>query len=136
MKMLTISNEIKPSHRPKDVSKLILPDFYGKDTLIKIREAIEAEPVIHQHTLAKLSRIHNLHPKTLGRKFNLLFGITISDYIREKCMNKAYALVTTSTLSLGDIAFELGYSEVTNFIRAFKSYFGISPHLLRSSPQK
>lgn len=110
-----------------------LLDTPYKDILIEIWETIKANPNIHDHTLTKLASSHNLHAKTLGRKFAAMFDSSLSGFVREQCMQKARVLVTTTTLSLEDIAFELGYTELTNFNRAFKLRFKVSPQSLRAS---
>lgn len=110
-----------------------LPDIPYKDALIEIWETIKANPNIHDHTLNKLAGMHNLHVKTLGRKFIAMFDNSLSAFVREQCMQKAYMLVTTTAIPLEDIAFELGYSELTNFNRAFKLRFKMSAQSLRSS---
>jgi AraC-like DNA-binding protein len=104
-----------------------------RDILIEIWEAIKADPNINEHTLSKLASSHNLHTKTLGRNFTAMFGTSISNFVRQQCMQKAYILVTTTAMPLQDIAFESGYSELTNFNRAFKLHFKRSPGSLRSS---
>lgn len=108
-----------------------LPNVPYKDTLIRIWETIKANPNIHDHTLPKLSKLYNLHEKTLGRKFVTMFNISISVHVREQCMQKAYMLITTTNMTMEDIGFELGYSELSNFKRAFKSKFKLAPQALR-----
>lgn len=110
-----------------------LPDIPYKDVLIDMWESIKADPNIHHHTVQKLAVKYNMHIKTLSRKFAAIFGTGIAAFVREQCMQKAYLLVTTTPMPLDDIAFEVGYSELTNFNRAFRSRFNTSAQSLRTN---
>lgn len=59
-----------------------------------------------------------LHKKT-GRKF--------SEILLEKRMERAVLLMKNTSLSLEDISQILGYSNHSNFFKAFKEYFGVTP---------
>ncbi|GAA0527534.1 helix-turn-helix transcriptional regulator [Chitinophaga japonensis] len=108
-----------------------LPAAPDKELLVKIWETVKAAPNIHQ-TLARLARENHMHEKTLSRHFQQLFHVSLSDYVQEQCMNRAHFLVTTTQRRLTDIANDLGYTEISNFNRAFRRYFGVSPQSLRT----
>lgn len=59
-----------------------------------------------------------LHKKT-GRKF--------TEILLEKRMERAVLLMKNTTLPLEDISQMLGYSNHSNFFKAFKEYFGVTP---------
>ena len=109
-----------------------LPDVPDKELLINIRETIKANPRIH-YTLSRLAKEHHMHEKTLSRHFHRLFNISLSAYVQEQCMTRAYFLITTTNRPLTEIANELGYTEISNFNRAFKRYYRLSPQALRTT---
>ncbi|MDF2921572.1 MAG: transcriptional regulator, AraC family [Paenibacillaceae bacterium] len=54
-------------------------------------------------------------------------GLTISDYDTSLKIQRAKRLLTTTKLPLRDIALEVGYYNVTSFIRRFKQVVGATP---------
>jgi AraC-like DNA-binding protein len=108
-----------------------LPDVPDKDLLISIREAIKANPHI-RYTLSRLAKENHMHEKTLSRHFHRLFNVSLSAYVQDQCMARAYFLITTTARPLTEIANDLGYTEISNFNRAFKRYYRVSPQSLRT----
>lgn len=107
----------------------------NKDIVIRVYETIKAEANLHDKDLAALAKANNIHIKTLSRNFKAIFNISLLDFTREQRMQKAYVLVTSTEIPLEDIAFELKYSTVTNFARAFRLKFNATPQALRSLPR-
>lgn len=108
-----------------------LPDLPDKNRLLNIRETIKAGPHI-RHTLSRLAKENHMHEKTLSRHFHRLFNVSLSAYVQEQCMARAYFLITTTCRPLTEIANDLGYTEISNFNRAFKRYYHVSPQSLRT----
>jgi len=108
-----------------------LPEIPNKELLVKIWEMVKANPHIH-HTLARLARMNHMHEKTLSRHFQRLFKISLPAFVHKQCMARAYYLITTTEQNLSDIAYDLGYTEISNFNRAFKKHHGIPPQALRN----
>ncbi len=74
--------------------------------------------------------------KQLNRKITAITGESLSKYILQVRMNKAKNLFDSNKgLSINDIALRCGYDENSNFTRAFKSVFGITPSQYRKTPQ-
>jgi AraC-like DNA-binding protein len=108
-----------------------LPPAPDKDRLVDIWETVKADPHI-RHTLSKLAKQNHMHEKTLSRHFRRLFNISLSAYVQEQCMARAYFLITTTRRPVAEIANDLGYTEISNFNRAFKRYYNVSPQSLRT----
>ncbi len=62
-------------------------------------------------------------------------GISFADVLRAAREELAIHYLTRSDLSLTEIAFSLGYSELSAFSRAFRSWTGISPQRFRRTPR-
>ena len=97
----------------------------------RLKTVQEWEPLAQQaqyraHELAFLCQVSL---RTLQRHFRVQYGLTVSGWLREVRLRKAYGgLIQGSTVK--EIAFDLGYKQLSHFSRDFKSYFGVSPSFL------
>lgn len=72
-----------------------------------------------------LSKFHYI------RVFKEIFGITPTAYISHLRVKKANGLILRSNKDLGEIAIELGFSELSAFTRFYKRLTGITPSSIR-----
>lgn len=117
-------------------------DFTGKMALVKKSHAISKPVVncmdfIYSHlntriTVQVLSDYTGLSPSYLSRLFKKELGISISDYILEKKIEKSENLLKYSDYSLVDIANYLAFSSQSHFIQTFKKAIGITPNKYRN----
>ena len=77
-------------------------------------------------TLATLSVHTGLSTRTLQRRLRET-GTSFEHLLQEVLREKADELISRGTLSQGEIAFMLGYSEVSAFSRAYRSWTGRPP---------
>lgn len=78
--------------------------------------------------LEGLAREVGLSAKRLNRGFRAVYGSTVFAYLRDARLDAArQALEEGTPLSLKQLAWELGYGQVSNFITAFRRRFGVSP---------
>lgn len=70
--------------------------------------------------------------RTLERHFQKNYGTTVSEWLRERRLKRAYASLQEGK-SVKEVAFEQGYKQVSHFSREFKSQFGVSPSFLSSA---
>jgi AraC-like DNA-binding protein len=61
------------------------------------------------------------------KKVKALTGQTPADYIRTLRMNRAAEMLRDETISVAEVAYQVGISEPHYFTRVFKQQFGISP---------
>ncbi|MCB0759951.1 MAG: helix-turn-helix domain-containing protein [Flavobacteriales bacterium] len=66
------------------------------------------------------------------RKLKALTGSSPTLFIRDVKLQVAYDLLTTSNLSVSEVAYEAGFTDPSYFTRAFKAKFGSAPTSLRS----
>ncbi|KRF06568.1 hypothetical protein ASG89_19145 [Paenibacillus sp. Soil766] len=59
------------------------------------------------------------------------YGISPQRYLAQKRLEKGAELLKTTSLSVTEIAYSLGYSELYAFTRAFTTYMGVSPRSYR-----
>ena len=67
----------------------------------------------------------------LSRSFGKRLGRSPQQVIREMKMRRASFLLKDTDLPVSQIAERLGYSDQTNFIRAFRAVLGTTPHEFR-----
>lgn len=116
-------------------------DFTGKMLLLK-KSSVISKPIIicmdyiYKHinsriTVQVLADYTNLSPSYLSRLFKKELGISISDYIREKKIEKAENLLKYSDYSLIEIATYLAFSSQSHFIQTFEKFVGLTPKKYR-----
>ena len=68
-----------------------------------------------------ISRVH------MHRKLKQLTNQSARDFIRNIRMKQATYLLTNKKMNVSEVAFSLGYSNLSHFSNSFKSYYGVSP---------
>lgn len=122
-------------------TKMVL-DFTGK--MLLLQKGTTSKPVtacidyIYTHikdriTIDELAEYVQLSPSHLSRLFKKETGVKVSDYIREKKIEKAQNLLKYSDYSLIDIANCLSFSSQSHFIQAFKQLVGMTPKKYRDT---
>ena len=87
----------------------------------------------HDITLNDLTEITNLEKNYLIRLFKQYMNSTPYQYITKYRFNIALSLIRRD-YSLGEVALQIGYSDVASFSHAFKRIYGISPSSIRCEP--
>ena len=129
-----------------DLHHEMAKDFTGKMVLQK-KSSILSKPVvqcvdyIYSHikeriTVAMLAEYTGLSESYLSRVFKQNLGISISDYIREKKIEKATHLLRYSDKSIIDIANYLSFSSQSHFIQTFENFTGMTPKKYRNKYYK
>ena len=116
-------------------------DFTGKMLLIKKQSIISKSITMcieyvynHIHdriTIEDLATYTDLSPSYLSRLFKKELGISVSDYIREKKIDKAQNLLKYSDFTPVEIANYLSFSSQSHFIQAFEKMVGMTPKKYR-----
>lgn len=86
-----------------------------------------ADPV----TLVQLATIANLSPRRLSDLFKRHFGMTPQQYLLERRMQEAWALLEGGNLSIQQVAERVGYGNIAAFSDRFRRHFGTAPSHLR-----
>jgi AraC-like DNA-binding protein len=102
----------------------------NEDDLSLIREV---ESYISEYYCSDTFTVDSILKKTYTsyHKLNFLFksihGMTISEYIRNKRIEKSKEMIADNAKSISQIAYEIGYSSISNYILAFKKVYQITP---------
>nr|WP_319514895.1 AraC family transcriptional regulator [uncultured Cohaesibacter sp.] len=92
--------------------------------------AIHAEPE-KKWLVEDLAALAGQSRSAFARNFAEEVGQTPMDYLRSWRLNKARMLLTTTHLSMGEVASRCGYDCVPSFSRSFKRAFHIGPGSFR-----
>lgn len=107
-----------------------VPDIENEDDLSLIREV---EAYISEFYCSDTFTVDSILKKTYTsyHRLNFLFksihGMTISEYIRNKRIEKSKEMIADNAKSISQIAYEIGYSSISNYILAFKKVYRITP---------
>lgn len=82
-------------------------------------------------TLSHLSDFFNYSERQMNRIIKTATGMTFGENIKKLRMNHAARLLSESSTSIRTIAELLGYYDVSNFRKIFKSYYGMTPSQYR-----
>ena len=105
-------------------------DIENEDDLSLIREV---ESYISEYYCSDTFTVDSILKKmyTSYHRLNFLFksihGMTISEYIRNKRIEKSKEMIADNAKSISQIAYEIGYSSISNYILAFKKVYQITP---------
>lgn len=75
----------------------------------------------------KLARCAAMSPSKLKNSFKEIYGQPIGRYYQKHRMNKAKAMLLGSKHSVREVCIEVGYSNLSNFAKAFKKAFDQLP---------
>lgn len=92
--------------------------------IMKVINENLSEPTLNVEMLANsvgLSRVH------LHRKLKELTNLSSRDFIRNIRMQQAAKLLKEKKLSISDVAYAVGYNNLSHFSNTFKECFGLSP---------
>ena len=102
----------------------------SNDTLSKMEEILNNYFEIEQTQLPTVQYISdqlNLSPICLSDLLKNLTGLTAQQHIHEKLIEKAKELLSTSNLSVSEIAYQLGFEFPQSFNKLFKKKTNLTP---------
>lgn len=96
----------------------------------RIVRAIERQPQ-DSFALGRLARAAGLSPYHFLRTFERLTGVTPHQYVLRVRLREAALRLAAGPAKVLDIALDSGFGDVSNFNRAFRAEFGLSPRAYR-----
>ncbi|WP_073081376.1 helix-turn-helix domain-containing protein [Chitinophaga jiangningensis] len=113
----------KANHQLLDRLDKLVTDYFNSNNLVH-----KGLP-----TVAYLAEELNLSPKYLTTLVKMLTGQNTQQFIHEKLIAKAKEMLTTTEMSVSEIAYELGFEHLQSFSKLFKMKNNISPLEFRQS---
>ncbi|HEY6901786.1 MAG TPA: AraC family transcriptional regulator [Puia sp.] len=83
------------------------------------------------HRVTEYADLLNLHPNYLNTVIRVKTGKSVGNWISEKTIAEAKALLKNSDMSVKEISYRLGFAEIQNFSAYFKKHTNLSPVLFR-----
>jgi AraC family transcriptional regulator len=102
------------------------------------RRAVETALWIDAHAhepldLDAAARVAGLSPFHFLRVFSRVLGVTPHQYLVRARLRRAAALLAEPARALTDIAYDVGFNDVSNFVRSFHRAAGVSPRGFRKA---
>jgi AraC-like DNA-binding protein len=113
----------KTNHKVLENLEVILSNYFDQEDLVN-----KGLP-----TVAYLGEALNISPKYLSSLLRIVTGQSAQQHIHEKLIEKAKSQLGTTNLSVGEIAYTLGFEHPQSFSKFFKSKTRITPLEFRKS---
>lgn len=113
----------KSSHQLLENLERQLEDYFSHDNLLE-----KGLP-----TAQYIAGLLNVSPNYLGSLLKTLTGLTTQQHIHNKLIEKAKERLSTTNLSVSEIAYELGFEHPQSFSKLFKTKTNLSPLEFRQS---
>ena len=86
-------------------------------------------------TVSEISQSLNISKSYISHLFKKYNGNTLKSYCNSLCIIDARRLLSTTSLSVSEIAYSLGFDNVSYFISVFKKHTGLTPHNYRKKAE-
>jgi AraC-like DNA-binding protein len=113
----------KANHQILNRLEKLLTDYFNNDDLIS-----KGLPTVHY-----VAENLNVSPGYLGSLLRTLTGQNTQQHIHDKLIEKAKQKLSTTNLSISEIAYQLGFEHSQSFSKLFKTKTNISPLGFRQS---
>jgi len=77
--------------------------------------------------LENLAILANMSISKMSRSFKQIFGLSIYNYHQKIRIAEAAKLLSQKKMSVSDVGYELGFSNLSHFSRLFERYKGVKP---------
>ena len=99
---------------------------YNSDKDLLVRQAVTAN-IYSVITVEELAFVCNMTLSTFKRHFAKLYGTSPNKWLFEQRMHKAAQMLREGSANASEIYMELGYENLSSFIKAFKQVHGTTP---------
>ena len=105
------------------------PFLNDEETVRKIKNA---KDYLVKHTenppsLKELAKIAGLNEYQLKVGFKQIYGNTVYGFLLDHKLDNAHLLLDSGKYKVNEVAYQIGYTNPSHFIAAFKKKFGVTP---------
>jgi AraC-like DNA-binding protein len=86
-----------------------------------------------RHALADLARVAGLSRYHFLRTFKAVTGVTPHQWLLRARLRLAAERLATTRAPVTEVALEVGFGDLSNFVRSFRAEFGVSPGRYRAA---
>lgn len=127
--ILTNRETVKKKFRLDDKAALdvIAENSTDKILLQKLMAAVEHNLWNPDFGVEELSIEIGMHRSNLSKKVTLLLGMSPQDFLKSQRLKHAAKLILVSGKTVSEAAYDSGFTDIKNFRKSFKNYFGMLP---------
>lgn len=118
------------------LSKSALQTEYPLDSRIACTLVLITQHYNQPYTVAELAAVVNLSPSRFAHLFKTQTGESVMDMLNKIRLRQARKLIETTSLTMAEIAEEVGFNHPFYFSRQFSAFYGTSPALCRKRIQQ
>ena len=106
-----------------------MPDGSSKEHefFIKLSEEVKAHCSSEQFGVSDLAEMMGMSRSNLLRKVKKQTGLSVSLFIRKIRLEMALDMLKEGSLTVSEVAFQVGFSSTSYFIKCFHDYYGCPP---------
>lgn len=108
------------------------PASLSRSQLARLIEYIEAH-LTEDVSLAQLARVSALSASHLRALFKRSLGVPVHEYIIQRRVERARALLAQGAMPASQVALEAGFSHQSHMARCMRRVLGVTPKLIQSS---
>ncbi|MBI9090096.1 MAG: helix-turn-helix transcriptional regulator [Desulfobacterium sp.] len=123
---VTALTQAGPAHPPILPTPADLERIHGAKAILL--KDIQAPP-----TIPRLARLAGINEFKLKRGFKQAFSTTIFGCLQQHRMKTAHTLLRDTSKNISEVASEVGYTNVSHFINAYRKQFGITPGVFKKT---
>ena len=97
------------------------------NSLKQIEKELVKDFSVEPPGITKLARMAAMSPSKLKNSFKEVYGLPIYQYYQKHRMNKAKAMLLSKKYNVKEVGMDLGYSNLSNFAKAFRKSFDQLP---------
>ncbi len=90
------------------------------------------KPEMLRLTVADLAKISGRSLSSFNRDFRASYDMPPQQWLKQKRLAHAQELLTEKDLSVTEVSLEIGYENVSHFIKSFKDFSGLTPKEYRA----
>jgi AraC-like DNA-binding protein len=94
--------------------------------LLRARDAMDRD-FVRPLDVPALARIALMSPTHFTREFRATFGETPHRYLQRRRIERAMALLRTPSITVTEVANQVGFESLGTFSRTFRAIVGLSP---------
>jgi len=133
--ILEILATIAESNQSKEVQRILPPDSptFSERSPERVRQLLAYifdhldEPLSGR----ELAQQAGMHPSALGRLFRRSTGSTLVEFIHRARISRACRMLGDPSKTVTEIAFEVGFQNLSHFNRIFRRHEGVTPSTYR-----
>jgi signal transduction histidine kinase/CheY-like chemotaxis protein/AraC-like DNA-binding protein/ABC-type xylose transport system substrate-binding protein len=131
-KRLVKSFALKYEHDPSaSIDTVSCVDDSFKNSVFGVLEKYHTDSDFH---IEMMGDILGLSRVQLYRKISTIFGIAPSDLLRDYRLRKSIGFLKDKSLTISEVAYQVGFSSPAYFAKCFKNSFDITPTAYREKP--